>query len=74
MIESFIVNIHLVIENYVNLREALFVILSKLCKIDVHNFGVYCFDALKDFMMSGTEISETVEEIITKEIIVKLED
>lgn len=49
-------------------------ILAKLCKINSHNFGVHCFGALKDVMVSGSDLQDKVKANINKEIISKLNE
>ncbi len=48
-------------------------ILSKLSIIKYYDFGVRCFNSLKDLMIAGREMEERVIDVLEKEVINKLE-
>ena len=48
-------------------------ILSKLSIIKFYDFGVRCFNTLKDLMIAGKEMEERVIDIIKREVINKLQ-
>ena len=47
-------------------------ILSKLSIIKTNDFGIKCFNTLKDLMIAGKDMEDKVINIIKKEVINKL--
>lgn len=69
MIEDFMQNAQLLINNHHELQNIILTILSKLSIIKFFRFGVSCFNTLKDLMIAGKEMEEMVTEIIKQEVI-----
>lgn len=63
---------HLIIDNHVELRNIMLAILSKLTNIHTHDFGVKCFNLLKDLMVAEPELKELVRQHINTNVIQKL--
>lgn len=61
-------NCHLLIDNYNDLKGIIMTILAKLGVIEYFGLGQRCYKALADFMKSGRELEDTVEEVVIKEI------
>ena len=66
-------NAMLIVDNHFELRKIMLSILCKLTIIKAHDFGRYCFAALKDLMVAGEDLEERVMEKIKEEVILKLE-
>jgi hypothetical protein len=49
-------------------------ILAKLSIIKFQNFGLYCFNTLKDLMKSGRHMCTQVTEVLKNEVISKLNE
>jgi hypothetical protein len=47
-------------------------ILAKLSIIKFYEFGLKCFNTLKDLMIAGKEMEERVIEVLKKEVVNKL--
>ena len=47
-------------------------ILAKLSIVKFYDFGVRCFNTLKDLMIAGKEMEERIIEVLEKEVIGKL--
>jgi hypothetical protein len=60
MIEDFMQNAQLLINNHHELQNIILTILSKLSIIKFFRFGVRCFNTLKDLMIAGKEMEEMV--------------
>jgi len=58
MIETFMQNAQLLVDNHFEFRSIILSILSKLTIINCHNFGVRCFNTLKDLMIAGKELEK----------------
>ena len=58
MIETFMQNAQLLVDNHFELRSIILSILSKLTIIKSYEFGVKCFNTLKDLMVAGKELEE----------------
>lgn len=65
-------NAQLLINNHYELQSIMLTILSKLSIIKFYDFGVRCFNTLKDLMIAGKEMEIRVIGIIKKEVINKL--
>lgn len=72
MIEDFMQNSQLLIDNHFELQNIMLTILSKLSIIKFYDFGVKCFNTLKDLMGAGREMEERVIEVLKKEVINRL--
>ena len=48
-------------------------ILAKLSSIKFQDFGIRCFNTLRDLMIAGEEMEERVIEVLKKEVINKLQ-
>lgn len=68
-IEAFMQNAVLLIDNYQEHQQITLSILAKLSKIRFYEFGLSCFNTLKELMKSGREMEEIVEEVIQDEVI-----
>ena len=73
MIETFMQNAMLLVDNHFELRKIMLSILCKLTIIKTHDFGRFCFATLKDLMVAGQDLEELVMEKIKDEVIDKLE-
>ena len=62
----------LIIDNHVELRDIMLSILSKLTIIHTNDFGVQCFNTLKDLMVAEPELKEQVRKHIDASVIQKL--
>lgn len=71
-IETFMQNTQLLIDNHFELQGIMLSVLAKLSIIKHQNFGVRCFNALKDLMKSGRQMEEQVNRILQEEVIKKL--
>ena len=71
-IESFMQNSLLVIDNYQDLQMIMLEILAKLSIVKQLNFGISCFNTLKELMMSGADMKQKVTQVILLEIINKM--
>ena len=69
MIEDFLQNAQLLINNHYDLQTIMLTILSKLSLVTQHEFGPRCFQTLKDLMIAGKEMQEKVTEIIRSEVV-----
>ena len=65
-------NIELLIDNHPDLRSINLAILAKLCVIKYKDFGLSCFNTMKDLMKAGREIEEMVSSILQHEVINKI--
>ena len=72
LIETFIQNSLLLIDNYFDMQNIMMTILAKLSVIKFQNFGLNCFRTLKDLMISGRDLEEQVQSILRTEVIEKL--
>jgi len=72
MIETFMQNAQLLIDNHYELQTIMLSILSKLCIIRVHGFGERCFNTLQELMVAGKDMEEQVIRSLNKEVILKL--
>ena len=70
--ESFMQNIQLLIDNHVELIDEILEILAKLTIIAFHDFGLMCFDTLRDLSFAGREFEELVIEVVQTHIIKNL--
>ena len=61
-IETFMQNAQLLVDSHFDLRSIILSILSKLTIIKVYDFGVKCFNTLKDLMLAGKELNDQVME------------
>ena len=66
-------NAQLLVDSHFDLRNIILSILSKLTIIKVYDFGVKCFNTLKDLMLAGKELNDLVMEQLQKEVIQKLD-
>ena len=66
-------NAVLLIDNYQEHQQITLSILAKLSTIRFFDFGLSCFNTLKELMKSGREMEEIVEEVITNEVIEQFE-
>ena len=66
-------NAQLLVDNHFELRSIILSILSKLTIIKSYDFGVRCFNTLKDLMVAGKELEAQVMEQLQKEVIRKLD-
>ena len=66
-------NAQLLVDSHFDLRSIILSILSKLTIIKVYDFGVKCFNTLKDLMLAGKELNDQVMEQLQKEVIQKLD-
>ena len=57
-IETFMQNAQLLVDSHFDLRSIILSILSKLTIIKVYDFGVKCFNTLKDLMLAGKELND----------------
>ena len=71
-IETFQQNSVLLIDNHFELQGIMLSILAKLSIIKFQNFGLSCFNTLKDLMNSGKEMEKQVIEVLKHEIINKM--
>ena len=71
-IETFMQNIELLIDNHPDLRSINLTILAKLCVIKYKDFGLSCFNTMRDLMKAGREIEEMVTSIFQHEVINKI--
>ena len=55
-IETFMQNAQLLIDNHFELQNIMLTVLSKLSIIKFHDFGLACFNTLKDLMKSGRDM------------------
>lgn len=62
-------NAQLLINNHYELQGIMLSILAKLSVIKFQNFGMECFNTLKDLMQSGRELEDLITEILTNEVI-----
>ena len=69
MIEDFMQNSQVLINNHFELQHIMLTILSKLSIVKFYEFGVRCFNTLKDLMNAGKEMEERVISIIRKEVV-----
>jgi hypothetical protein len=60
------------INNHYELQNIMLAILSKLSIVKFYDFGVRCFNTLKDLMIAGKEMEERVTETIRREVVQKL--
>lgn len=74
MIETFMQNSMLLIDNYKDMQNIIMTILAKMSVIRFQNFGLFCFKTLTDLMKSGRDMEEAVTIIIEKEIIEYLQN
>jgi hypothetical protein len=72
MIETFMQNSLLLIDNYFDMQNIMMTILAKLSVIKYQNFGLSCFETLKDLMKSGRELEDQVTLILRTEVIDKM--
>ena len=68
-IEDFMQNGYLLADNQAELRSIILSIFSKLTIINSYDFGVRCFDMLKDLMMAGAELEFQVLNQLKSEVI-----
>ena len=52
-IESFMQNMQLLVDHQIELRIVILSVLSKLTIIKVYDFGVKCFNCLRDLMVAS---------------------
>lgn len=71
-VETFQQNSVLLIDNHFELQGIMLSILAKLSIIKFKNFGLSCFNTLKDLMNSGKEMEKQVIEVLKNEIINKM--
>jgi hypothetical protein len=64
MIETFMQNSLLLIDNIMDVQHVMMSILADLSVIKFHNFGMCCFNTLKDLMKSGRELEAFVINIM----------
>lgn len=62
-------NSQVLINNHFELQHIMLTILSKLSIVKFYEFGVRCFNTLKDLMNAGKEMEERVISIIRKEVV-----
>ena len=62
----------LIIDNHAELRDIMLSILSKLTNIHTNDFGVKCFNTLKDLMVAEPDLKEQVRKHINMNVIQKL--
>lgn len=62
----------MLINNHYELQNIMLTILSKLSIVKFYDFGVRCFNTLKDLMIAGKEMEERVTETIRREVVQKL--
>ena len=72
MMEDFMQNAQILINNHHELQNIMLIILSKLSVVKFRDFGERCFNSLKDLMIAGKEMEKKVTEAITNEVIMKL--
>ena len=61
-IETFMQHAQLLVDNHYELRNIILQILAKLTTIRCHDFGVKCFNTLRDLMTAGKELEMQVME------------
>jgi hypothetical protein len=71
-IETFMQNSQLLIDNHFELQNIMLTVLSKLSIIKFHDFGLACFNTLKDLMKAGREMENQVINYLRLEVINKL--
>ena len=64
MIETFMQNSALLIDNYKDMQNIIMTIMAKMTVIRFQNFGVFCFKTLTDLMKSGPQMEQAVTKII----------
>jgi hypothetical protein len=69
MIEDFMQNAQVLINNHYDLQTIMLTIISKLSLVTQHEFGPRCFQSLKDLMIAGKEMQEKVTEVIRTEVV-----
>ena len=72
MMEDFMQNAQVLINNHHELQNIMLTILSKLSVVKFRDFGERCFNTLKDLMIAGREMEGKVMEAITREVVMKL--
>ena len=71
-IETFMQNSQLLIDNHYEMQSIMLTVLAKLCIIRFHDFGIACFNTLKDLMKSGREMEELVVQFLKNQVINKM--
>ena len=71
-IERFIQTAHLIINNSEELQDIILAVLSKMTIVHTQDFGVECFKALRDLMVSEPELKINVRRYLNSNIILKL--
>ena len=72
MIETFMQNTLLLIDNHFELQTIMLSVLAKLSIINFQDFGLSCFNTLKDLMKAGREMELQVQEVLKNEVINKM--
>ena len=71
-IETFMQNAQLLIDNHFELQSIMLTVLAKLSIIKLHDFGLSCFNTLKDLMKSGRQMEELVTNFLRLEVVNKM--
>lgn len=70
--ETFMQNSTLLIDTNYEMQAIILSILARMCIIRYHNFGLYCFNTLKDLMKSGSDMEDQVIFVLKNEVICKM--
>ncbi len=70
--ETFLQQAQLLVDNNFELQNIMLSILAKLSIIKFKNFGLRCFNCLKDLMKSGSAMAAKVQEVVKTEVINKM--
>ena len=71
-IETFMQNAYLLIDNHFELQSIMLTVLAKLSIVRFHDFGLHCFNTLKDLMKSGRQMEIQVVHYLQVEVINKM--
>ena len=69
MVETFMQNALLLIDNCFDVQHIMMSILADLCVIEYKDFGIKCFATLKDLMKSGKELEAYVISVMQERVI-----
>ena len=68
---TFMQSSQLLIDNHFELQGIMLSVLAKLSIVKFHDFGLHCFNTLRDMMKSGREMESIVLAVLQKEVINK---
>ena len=71
-IETFMQNSYLLLDNHHELQSIMLTVLAKLSIVRFHDFGLHCFNTLKDLMKSGRQMETQVIYYLKIEVINKM--